>query len=271
MKSMFVILLIGLAIRTNTMKVNKNEFSAVEENLKISLEESSTMPESTDEVWWLNSGGRVFFENNLISTIQGDLPDDDYWRLRYNDSNPTETDNGYHPQNIFRLVTKKEYSAPIQSMFFNINRYVLSDDEHRSASNGVLFFHRYQDGGNLYYAGIRVDGQAVIKKKTNGIYYTMVYENIFTDTIYDRDSNPNLIPTDKSIGLKTEIIDLGSETVSIKLYLDVERTGTWQPVAEAVDDGVSFGGPTITESGFAGIRTDFMDAEFEDYKVEESR
>jgi len=227
------------------------------------------MDKSENDIWWLNSGGRVFFDKNIIKTIQGDLPEDDYWRLRYNDSNPTETDDGYHPQNIFRLVTRAEYEEPVQSMYFKINRYILSEDEHRAASNGVLFFHHYLDGNNLYYAGLRVDGQAVIKKKTKGTYYTMVYEPVFSESKYDRDTNPNLLPIDTWLGIKTELHNLESGAVQIKLYMDKDKSGNWELVAEAIDDGTSFGGVPIIESGFAGIRTDFMDVEFEDYEIEE--
>jgi hypothetical protein len=39
-------------------------------------------------------------------------------------------------------------------------------------------------------------------------------------------------------------------------------------VAEAKDDGKTFGGAAILNEGYAGIRTDFMDVEFDDYKIE---
>lgn len=232
------------------------------------LNEASGMDTSENDTWWLNSGGRVYFDKDIIRTIQGDLPDDDYWRLRYRDSNPTETDDGYHPQNIFRLVTRTQYEEPVQSMYFKINRYILSDDEHRASPNGVLIFQHYLDGDNLYYAGLRVDGQAVIKKKTKGVYYTMAYEPVFTESEYDRDTNPNLLPTDTWLGIKTELQNLESGAVQIKLYMDKDKSGNWELVVEATDNGSLFGGAPITESGYAGIRTDFMDVEFKGYSVE---
>lgn len=236
---------------------------------EILLNETPEMSKSPNETWWLNSGGKVFIDGPLMKTIQGDLPEDDYWRNRYYDSNPTETDNGFHPQNIFRLVTKQKYQNVTQSMYFKINRYIMSKDSHRSASNGVLFFHHYQDGDNLYYAGLRVDGYALIKKKTKGIYYTMAYKSVFPGVKYDRNSHPNLLPTDKWIGIKSKIENLNSKEVSIKLYVDRNMSGAWELVAETIDNGRSFGGYSILNSGYAGIRTDFMDAEFNKYKISE--
>jgi len=233
------------------------------------LNEASDMSKSDNRTWWLNSGGKVFIEGNSIKTIQGDLPEDDSWRKKYSESNPTETDNGYHPQNIFRLVTRQKYKNFTQTTHFKVNGYILSDDVHRSASNGVLFFHRYQNGDNLYYAGLRVDGNAVIKKKTKGVYYTMVYQPVFQEPKYDRENNPNLMPINTWVRIRSEIEDLDSKRVSVKLYMDKDGSGTWQLVVEAIDDGKSYGGKAILTEGYGGIRTDFMDVEFEDYKIEE--
>lgn len=37
--------------------------------------------------------------------------------------------------------------------------------------------------------------------------------------------------------------------------------------AEAKDDGKSYGGDAILNEGYAGIRTDFMDVEFDDCRA----
>lgn len=49
--------------------------------------------------------------------------------------------------------------------------------------------------------------------------------------------------------------------------MDKDKTGNWLLAAEATDDGKSYGGTPILSEGYAGVRTDFMDAEFDDYKV----
>jgi hypothetical protein len=106
----------------------------------------------------------------------------------------------------------------------------LSDSEYRNESNGVLLFNRYKDGDNLYYSGIRVDGQAVIKKKIKGKYFTLVEKELFgKDGDYDRKSNPNLIPQGKWIGIKSVLKNEG-EAVDIKLYVDEKNKrgiGSW--------------------------------------------
>lgn len=232
------------------------------------LGETSDENTSSSQIWWLNSGAYFYLNNGVGKTIQGDLPASDPWAIKYLHSNPTETDNGTHPQNIFRLVSKSKWNDFQQSVYFKINRYILSPDSHRTASNGVLFFNRYQDGNNLYYTGMRVDGYAVIKKKIDGNYYTMTIQPVITNLKYDRDQNPNLLKVNSWMGIKSEIKNLDNNKVSIKLYFDSGRTGEWVMVAEAVDDNKSYGGESITKEGFVGIRTDFMDAEFEDYKIE---
>ncbi len=129
------------------------------------IEEAGTMEESSSPIWWVNSGGLMTIKNSIASTIQGELPVFSHWRVIYNKDNPSETDNGTHPQNIFRLVTRTKWQNLQQEAYYKITKYNLSADSHRDASNGLLLFNRYQDGNNLYYTGIRVDGTVVIKKK----------------------------------------------------------------------------------------------------------
>ena len=127
--------------------------------------------------------------------------------------------------------------------------------------------NRYEDGNNLYYIGVRVDGSAIIKKKKNGTYYTLTQiPNIYQGS-YNRDNNPNLLPQNKWIGLRSEIKNITNNKVEIKLYIDKLWQGNWQLIASTIDDGVSFGGSALVNSGLNGIRTDFMDVEFRDFKV----
>ena len=61
-----------------------------------------------------------------------------------------------------------------------------------------------------------------------------------------------------------EAIDNSDGTVRITLYID-PGPGGWVLVFDVLDNGVAFGGPAITSSGYGGVRTDFMDVELENY------
>lgn len=230
------------------------------------LEEVGSMSQSNSPYWWLSSGAYMYLKSGIGKTIQGDLPRFDKWRLIFSASNSGETDNGYHPQNIFRMPTRNKWQNFRQEIYFKINKDNLSASPNRNASNGLLLFNRYQDGNNLYYTGIRVDGAAVIKKKINGAYYTMAYKPFF-GTGYNRDTNFNLLPKNVWIGLRSEVKTNTDGTVNIKVYVDNGKTGDWVLAAEATDDGKSSGGAAILNEGYAGIRTDFMDVEFDDFRM----
>ena len=230
------------------------------------LEETGKIDDSSSPYFWLNSGGQFILKDGIGKTIQGDLSFLSKWQMAYNLSNPVDTDSGYHPQNIFRLLTRSKWKNMSQGIYFKINKVNFSKSIERNAWSGALLFNRYQDGNNLYYTGIRMDGRVVIKKKTGGVYYTLA-EKVFynADAQYNRDTNPNFIPGQKWIGLKSEIITNLDNTVSIKLFIDKDKTGNWILAAEAKDDGTTSGGAVILNEGYAGIRTDFMDIEFDDY------
>ncbi|MEK7147292.1 MAG: hypothetical protein AAB806_00185, partial [Patescibacteria group bacterium] len=69
------------------------------------------------------------------------------------------------------------------------------------------------------------------------------------------------------IGLRSEVKTNPDNTVSVKFFIDKDKTGNWILIAEATDDGKSYGGAAILQEGYAGIRTDFMDVEFDDYRI----
>lgn len=235
------------------------------------LEESGEMSQSKSRNWWLNSGGLVTAREDIIATNEGSLDKNNKWRKLYSKNNPGDTDNGYHPQNIFRLVARTKRQDVDQQVFFMIDGLNLSDSKQRNESNGVLLFNRYQDGDNLYYAGLRVDGQAVIKKKIEDKYYTMVEKDVFANgRKYDKKDNPNFLPLHKWLGIKSEVRNIDNSIVDIKLYLSRED-GSWQPVLEAQDKGGKYGDAPIFTSGYAGIRTDFMDVSFKNYNVGENK
>jgi hypothetical protein len=118
------------------------------------LPEAGRMSESTHKYWWVNSGAYFYFVNGVGKTVMGNLPKNNKWRTLYSKTNPGETDNGYHPQNIFRLVLKSRWKNIQQEAYFKITNYHLSRNYYRNESNGLLLFNRYQDGNNLYYAVI---------------------------------------------------------------------------------------------------------------------
>ena len=265
-------------IQFSSFAINKNTFFSLFKNNQLKqlpsdqfdftlLEESASPDESASANWWLNSGAKVLNQQGIIKTVQGSLSPDDRWFKAYLRSTPIDTDAGSHPQNIFRLVNKNNLQNIRQQAYFKINKTIISNSPNRNESNGILFFNRYYDGDNLYYTGIRVDGTAIIKKKINGTYFTMKQNEVFTGE-YQKNTVPNLIPEQKWIGLKSEVENLNFKEVSIKLFIDKEANGKWEQIAEATDDGKSYNGSSFINAGHPGIRTDFMDIEFKDYKIE---
>lgn len=231
------------------------------------LSETGSSKESPSPYWWLNSGGYLHIVDGVGMTATGSLPVSDRWRKAYAKNNSLDTDDGAHPQNIFRLVTKGQWKDFRQESYFQVITDNLSSSPNRNESNGLLFFLHYVDHDNLYYAGLRVDGTAVIKKKQNGVYTTLVQAPVFTTRTYDHATEPNLIPKHAWIGIRAEIVNTAAGAVNIKLYLDVTGIGDWQLAAETTDAPSSENQP-IVSPGFAGIRTDFMDVEFKNFRIE---
>lgn len=232
------------------------------------LYEAGNFDESTSPYWWVNSGGKLLLDDFVGKTIQGDLPLLDIWRIRYLLTNPIDTDNGYHPQNIFRLVTKSKATNQRVEALFKIERDNWGASSNQNASNGILLMSRYVDGDTLYYAGIRVDGTAVIKKKYQGTYYTLAQKPVFPGTYQER-TQTNLIPHREWIGLRVETITNSDNTVSVRLYMRRRTESEWKKILEAKDDGTSYGNtPIINTQSHAGIRTDFMDVSFESFRLE---
>ena len=223
--------------------------------------------EGGNAVWWVDSGGYMDISSGEGFTIQGDLPEISPWRVRYSESNPVDTDGGVHPQNIFRLILKSMWNDFAEEAYFKIHKDNLSSSPNRNESNGIVLFGRYRDADNLYYVGLRVDGQAVIKKKKNGMYSVLAEMPVIADTLpYDRNTNPDVLPKNTWIGLKTEISTEKNDEVRIKLWTDIGKTGKWKLVAEVVDKNDIINGPA-----YVGIRTDFMDVSFTDFKITEKQ
>jgi len=137
------------------------------------LYESGSESTSTSPYFWLNSGAKLIIEGGNGKTIQNELLSNDYWRFNYLNSNPIDTDNGFHPQNIFRLFTRSNWFNFQQTLYFKIIKDQLSLSPNRQGYNGLILMSRYQNSNNLYYATLRVDGYAVIKKKIMGKQFKM--------------------------------------------------------------------------------------------------
>ena len=227
------------------------------------IEEAGSMGESSSPDWWINSGGRLELRSGLSRTIQGNLPSNDRWRLAYAASNPGDTANGYRPQNLLRLITRTRWQNFREGFYFRVRATDSSNSSNRNASNGILIFSRYLDSNNLYYAGVRVDGTAVVKKKQAGRYYTLAQVKILPGT-YDPTSSPNLLPVGQRIGLKARTTTRSDGSVLVQVSWNRLDGRGWQILVEAVDTGSSGGSP-IRQAGFAGIRTDFMDVEFDTF------
>lgn len=230
------------------------------------VEEAFPATASLDSDWWVNSGAYFFKESGVGHTILGELDPENKWQKLYATSNPKDTDGGTHPQNIFRLISRKMWDDNTQSVLFYVDKTNLSESENRNESNAVLLFSRYRDENNLYYSGLRVDGHPVIKKKSNGVYYTLAYPEALYPGTYNKTSNPNLLPSHKWIGIQSRIRNLSDGSVQIQLYVSKEADGQWVLAVEAFDDG-SQGGPPLRDVASNGIRTDFMDVKFRSYEV----
>lgn len=225
------------------------------------IEESSKV--STGE-WHLVSGGQALIQEGQIGTIQGALSSSSKWRKAYLRKNPLDTNNGFLPQNIFLLLSREIYEHPLSQVYFNIQKTNLTESPNRSEWNGVYLVSRHKDTSNFYLAGLRVDGQASIRKKVAGVYTTLAVEPVFTSSVYDKDLEPNLIPQDKWTGLRSTLTTDVDGRVRIVLEGDLAGTGEWQVLAEAVDSGV-----LVEDSAPTGLKSDFMDVIYTGYSVEE--
>ena len=222
---------------------------------------------SQSDVWWVNSGGLLVIENGIASTLIGRLPTGSTLQERYV-GKAERTDGGFRPQNIFRLLTIEKWKDTSIELVFRVVGTDSTPSIERTASNGILLFGRYQDQDNLYYAGIRVDGYLMIKKKKDGEYKTLALQKVFDGT-YDKEKTPNLIPQNKWMRLRAVYSNVRSELVDIEVSIDTDNDGEFDSETVVLDRGQFFGNfdTPYTQEGHAGIRTDFMDVEFSDYSI----
>jgi hypothetical protein len=231
------------------------------------LHESASTDESSSPYWWLDSGGKLLVEDGIGKTLQGLQPASEKWRIRYALANAEDTDDGTHPQNLFRLITRSSWENVRTEASFKISGDNFTKSSNRNESNGLLLMSRYKDSDNLYYAGIRVDGHAVIKKKYDGVYYTMAEKQIFSGE-YENGDDKNLLPHNEWIHVRTETVTVGKR-VAIKLFMRRNDEQKWMHILSATDDGEEYEKtPSIAGALPLGIRTDFMDVEIDDFRAE---
>jgi hypothetical protein len=236
-------------------------------NANGTLYEAGTMSDSSTGYWWLNSGGKLVIKDGVGSTIQGALATVDTWSKLYNTNSPSDTDSGTHPQNLFRLVSRSQWENAHVEALFKVNKDNFSTSPNRNNSNGLLLMLRYQAGGQtLYYAGVRVDGTAVLKKKINGIYYTMAQKQVFPGT-YVAGGSVNLLPHNQWMLLGADTITNANGSVTVRLSLRKPGEATATKILEVVDNGQFGGTAAIKGAGYIGIRTDFMDVAFDTFKA----
>jgi hypothetical protein len=240
------------------------------------LHESFPMESSSSKYFWLNSGGKMPIANGLGGTIQGALPATDKWRLLYAKNNPLDTGDGYYPQNLFRWVTQSTWTNISQELPFKITKLNKTDTPNRDGYSGVLLFARYaSDGQTTYYGGVRQDGAVVIKKKYKGTYYTMSQVNgIFSNgKPYNKNTNANLIPENAWMAIKLDVVNQADGTATLDLYLDknydIKTARKWEKIATAVDAPNKYGSTPVLTTNHAGVRTDYMDVLFDNYRLTE--
>jgi CheY-like chemotaxis protein len=264
--------------RTEGMIVNENF------NTDFKLVEAGAMKDSASATWWLNSGAYFEAKQSVGWTIHGRLPKDDPWRKRYYDAGGEtrrDTEDGYEPQNLFRLVTRPTFDSFEQRCSFLIAAYNAVDSPERDAWNGLLLMSHYREehlGQDLYYAGVRVDGHAVIKKKRwrpklrRGVYTTLKeVRGIFPGT-FDRASGKILLPMGKWLKLRFKTTSNPDGSVDLGLFLTRPGTSAEELIASVRDNGTVPAADGVRDSpvpgpGHAGIRTDFMDVRFENYSA----
>ncbi len=269
-------ILTGIAVIGSNIPINQTMIPAAAVNSTFIysfntpgiLEEAGSMDESTSPYWWLNSGGQLLIRGNLGSTMFGIAPQGSRWQKAYASAASVDTDQGAHPQNLFRLITRSSWTSVRQEGKFLVARDTMSASPNRNASNGLLLMSRYKDAGQtLYYAGIRVDGTAVIKKKYRGTYYTMAQKEAFPGLYVKDGADINLLPHNEWIRLRSDTVNNADGSVTVRLYIEGAGETQWTLLLEAADEGQYGSTAPIRGAGYAGIRTDFMDVKFESYQL----
>ncbi len=231
------------------------------------LEQAQTIDQSSSPYFWLKYGGRVKIANGVGSTITGSVPATDTWYKVYSKMDLVEFDNGSHPQNRFFMLMRNSGSETDTSSQVYLNHLAsnLSNIKNVHEYNAESLVVRYQDDNNYYFASIRTDGYLTLRKKVGGVYKTLASKKVLAGS-FNPTSAPDLIPTNKWIGLKVTVINSSTSMPTLTVYTDIGRTGTWRMELSATDDPAVYG-QSIANAGLVGIKSDYSDMQFDDLIV----
>lgn len=203
------------------------------------LSEADSPAASSSAYWWLASGGQMSIANGIATTLPG--------------------------THLFQLFLRTKVRDCSLETYVRKTKDNLESAANRYPYNGISLFLRYADDNNHYYAGIRADGYVIIKKKRNGVYYTLAQKKILTGT-FNATTSPNLIPSGTWIGLRAAIVNNSSGIPTLSLFTDIGKTGIWKSALEVVDDAALFGA-SLPNAGTCGMRSDFMNLSLDDFRV----
>ncbi|HET8581461.1 MAG TPA: LamG-like jellyroll fold domain-containing protein [Candidatus Paceibacterota bacterium] len=215
------------------------------------LREASSPANSTSPYFWLAEGDALVIKGGRGQTLQG---------AQKRSGSAVWSDSGTHPQNSFLMLTKQALADGSVSAYFDRIRDNLSNAANRHAYNGESVIARYQDGNDYYYAGIRADGNVVIKRKVNGSFTTLAVKKVLPGT-WSASGDADLIPLNKWVGLKLDVTNT-SKGQKLSLYTDIGWTGRWTLAASALDSDA-----TLAKAGTAGIESTFGDLVFDNFET----
>ena len=222
------------------------------------LNQTVSADTSGSAYWWVANGGQLLVSNGVGKTMQGDATSANPWYTIYAKSLAVTSDNGKHPQNTFAALLRTPTLDTDQSIAVQINKDNLANTANRKPYNGIHLISRWQNDGNYYFAGLRADGHAVIKKKVGNAYYTLAEKSAFPGT-YNSTTNPNLLPKNTWMNVRMITSTDASGSVHVQLYLNQTL------MLDTTDNGAR--GATIKTEGLTGIRSDFMDMLMDNYKL----
>lgn len=258
---LLVVIFLTAALAWSFLKPKNLDLSHVSDSV---LEETASPEESSSEKFWLNSGAYFYVFDGVGSTVTGSLEEGSKWQQAFWEYNPESTQGGFYPQNIFRLLTRDVWQNSQSTLEFVVHQNNLAKTPERNESNGVLLFMRYIDSDNLYYAGLRVDGHAVLKRKTFGEYETLAEVPVIEGT-YHSITNPNLLKLNSPYSIRSSIKNNSYGDPVVDFYYRENPSDAWHHVFSYLDMSEN----AIRATAHNGIRTDFMDVEFLRYEVKD--
>lgn len=198
------------------------------------LAQSASATQSRSQYLWLAAGRSLVIQNGIGATPAGTT--------------------------IYQLFNKT--SVTNASVQIDVNRVKdnLSNSADRKSYLGESIITRYTDANNYYYAGIRADGAAVIKKKVNGVYTTLAQKQVLPGTYST--TNYDLMPQGKWMSLKLVVADNAGGQPVLTFSTDIGRTGTWTQALAVTDTSAA-----LKSAGLVGIQNDYADAQFDNFIV----